>query len=67
MTFTTEVCQEILKIQKDRLSCDSEKVLNLSKCKGCGEVPYVGKAKANFRYRYNNYKSKHRAFRKSKN
>ena len=29
-----------------------------------GEVPYVGKAKARVRYRYNIYKSKHRAFRK---
>ena len=30
----------------------------------CGEAPYVGKAKTKFRYRFNNYKSKHRAFRK---
>ena len=30
----------------------------------CGQVPYVGKAKTKFRYRFNNYKSKHRAFRK---
>ena len=29
-----------------------------------GEAPYVGKAKTKFRYRFNNYKSKHRAFRK---
>ena len=34
------------------------------KCKVCGEAPYVGKAKTKFRYRFNNYKSKHRAFRK---
>ena len=26
----------------------------------CGEAPYVGKAKTKFRYRFNNYKSKHR-------
>ena len=26
--------------------------------------PYVGKAKTKFRYRFNTYKSKHRAFRK---
>ena len=30
----------------------------------CGEAPYVGKAKAKVRCRFNNYKSKHRAFRK---
>ena len=35
------------------------------KCKVCGETPpYVGKAKTKFRYRFNNYKSKYRAFRK---
>ena len=34
------------------------------KCKVCGEVPYVGKTKTKFRYRFDNYKSKHRAFRK---
>ena len=63
-TFTTEACQEIFKIQKCLLNCDSKKVLYLLKCKVCGEVPYVGKAKTKFRYRFNNYKSKHRAFRK---
>ena len=63
-TFTTEACQETFKIQSGPLTCDSEKVLYLLKCKVCGEVPYVGKAKTKFRYRFNNYKSKHRAFRK---
>ena len=62
--FTTEACQETFKIQSGPLTCDSEKVLYLLKCKICGEVPYVGKAKTKFRYRFNNYKSKHRAFRK---
>ena len=39
---------------------------NFSKniCKECGEALYDRKAKAMFRYRFNNYKSKHRAFRK---
>ena len=46
------------------MNCDSEKALYLLKCKVCGGVPYVGKAKTKFRYRFNNYKSKHRAFRK---
>ena len=63
--FTTEALLETFKIQKDPLNCDSEKVLHLLKCKVCGWVSYVRKAKTKFRYRFNNYKSKHRAFRKS--
>ena len=63
-TFTTEACQETFKIQSSPLTCDSERVLYLLKCKVCGEVPSVGKAKTKFRYRFNNYKSEHRAFRK---
>ena len=34
------------------------------KGKVCGEAPYVGNAKTKFRYRFNNYKSKHQASRK---
>ena len=34
------------------------------KCKVCVGVPYIGKAKTKFRYSFNNYESKHRAFRK---
>ena len=63
-TFTTEACQETFKVKKGSLNCVSEKVLYLLKCKVCGEVLYVGKAKTKFSYRFNNYKSKHRAFRK---
>ena len=63
-TFTTKACRETFKIQKGLLNCDSKKVLYLLKCKACGEISYVGKAKTKFRYRLNNYKSKHRAFRK---
>ena len=62
--FTTEAGQETFKIQKGSLNCDSEKVLYLLKCKVFGGVHYVGKAKTKFRYRLNNYKGKHRAFRK---
>ena len=62
--FITEACQETFKTSNGSLTCDSEKVLYLLKCKVCGEVPYVGKAKTKIRYRFNNYKSKHRAFRK---
>ena len=63
-TFTTEACQETFRIQGGPLTCDSENVLYLLKCKICGEVPYVGKAETKFCYRLNNYKSKHRAFKK---
>ena len=56
-TFTTEACQETFKTQKGPLNCDSEKVIYLLKCK-------VGKEKTKFCYRFNNYKSKHRAFGK---
>ena len=38
-TFTTEVCQESFKIQSGPLTCDSEKVIYLLKCKVCGESP----------------------------
>ena len=63
-TFTTEACQETFKNQIGPLTCDSKKVLCLLKCKVCGEVPYDGKTKTKFRYRFNKYKSKHRGFRK---
>ena len=52
MTFTTETCQETFKIQSGPLTWNSEKVLYLLKCKVCGQVPYVGKAKTKFRYRF---------------
>ena len=63
-TFTKEACGETFKIQSGTLNCISEKVLYLLNCKVCGEARYVGKAKIKFRYKFNNYKSKHRAFRK---
>ena len=63
-TFTAEACQETFRIQTGPLTYDSEKFLYLLKCKVCSEVSYVGKAKTQFRYRFNNYKSKHRVFRK---
>ena len=39
-------------------------MLYLLKCKIYGEVPYVRKAKTKFQFRFDNCKSKHRAFRK---
>ena len=47
-TFTTEACYETFKIHSVPLTCDSENVLYLLKCKVCGEVFYVGKAKTKF-------------------
>ena len=63
-TFITEACQEAFKIQSGPSTCDSEKVLYLLKCKVCGEVPYLGKAKTKLRYSFDNYNSKHKAFKK---
>ena len=63
-TFTIESCQETFKIQSCPITCYSKKVPYLLKCKVYGEIPYVGKAKTKFLYRFNNYKSKNRAFRK---
>ena len=65
-TFTTKVCGEVFKIQSGPLKCNSEKNLYLMRCKICDDTPYVGKAKTKFRLRFNNYKSKHRSFRKGK-
>ena len=63
-TFTTEAYQEILKIQKSPLNCDTKKVLYLLKCKTFGEAPYFWNTKTKFCYRLNNYNSKYRVFRK---
>ena len=59
-TFTTEACQETLKIQRGPLNCDSKNVLYQLKCKVSDEVTYVGKAKTKFFCRFNIY----RVFRK---
>ena len=63
-TFITVACQKNFKIQSGPLTCDFEKFFHQLKCKFCGEVPYAGKAKPKFLYRFNNYKSEHRGFRK---
>ena len=64
--FTIDASGEDFKIQSAPLNFNSEKALYLLKCKVCGEATYVGKAKTKFRYRFDNYKSRHRAFRKGK-
>ena len=65
-TFTTKACGLVFKIQSGPLNCNSEKVLYLLRCKICDDIPYVGKAKTKFRFRFNNYKNKHRSLRKGK-
>ena len=55
-----------LKFKVGPLTVNSEKVAYLLRCKICDDIPYVGKAKTKFRVRFNNYKSKHRPFRKGK-
>ena len=61
-TFTTKACGKIFKIHSGPLNCNSEKVIYLLRCKICDDTPYVGKAKAKFPLRFNNYKSKHQSF-----
>ena len=63
-TITTKAC--VFKIQNGLLICNSEKVLYLLRCKICDDTLYVGKDKRKFRFRLNNYKCKHRSFRKGK-
>ena len=65
-TFTTKACGKVFKIQSGPLNCNSEKVIYLLRCKIVDDTPYVGKPKTKFRFRFNNYKSKHRSFRKGK-
>ena len=65
-TFTIKACRKVLKIQSVPLNCNSEKVLYHLKCKICDDTPSVGQAKTKFRLCFNNYKSKHRYFRKGK-
>ena len=48
--FTILKAVAVLKIQSGLLTCDSEKVLYLLKCKICGEVTYVGKARTKFQF-----------------
>ena len=57
-TFTTKACGEVFKIQIGPLNCNSEKVLYPLRCKIYDDTTYVGKAKIEFRLRFNNYKSK---------
>ena len=63
-TCLTQLNKNYYKFYSGNLRSNSEKVLDILKCKLRGEAPYVGKAKIKFQYRFNNYRSKHRALRK---
>ena len=65
-TFSTKACGETFKIQIGVLNCNSQKVAYVLKYRIYGEAPFVGKAKAKFRARFNNYKSTHRSYRKKR-
>ena len=65
-TFSTKACGETFKIQSGILNCNSQKVVYLLKCRICGEGPYIGNTKTNFRARFNNYKSAHRSYREKR-
>ena len=53
-TFSPITTDEIFKINKGPLNCNSKKVAYLSECKKCKNL-YVGKARTKFRMRLNNY------------
>ena len=65
-TFTTKTCGEVSKIPSGPLNCNLEKFPYLLRCKICDDTAYVGKTKTKFHLWFNNYKSKHRPFRKGK-
>ena len=66
-----EVCEsvkeseETFDILKGPLDCNSNNVIYLFECKQCQfKFPYVGSTVTKFQFRFNNYKSTHRKFRK---
>lgn len=64
-TVTIEACQDSFKIQKRLLNCDSENNALLIKMQSLRWSPARWENQKKFRYRFKNYKSKHRTFRKS--
>ena len=52
-TFSTKVCDKTFKSQSMTPNCNSQKVIYLLKCRICGAVSSVGKAKTRFRARIN--------------
>ena len=64
-TFSPITTDEIFKINKGPLNCNSKKVVYLSECKQCKNL-YVGKAQTKFRMTLNNNKSAHKSFKTKK-
>ena len=61
-TFSPITTDEVFKINKGPLNCNSKKVAYLSECKKC-KNPYVGQAQTKFRMRSNTYKSAQTSFK----
>ena len=58
--------EETFDILKGPLDCNSDNVIYLVECKKCQfKFPYVGSTVTKFRFRFINYKSTHRKFRKT--
>ena len=62
-TFSNKNASKEYEIRKGALNCNSTNVIYLMQCKVCS-LQYVGSTKTKFRYRFNNYKSKHLKYRK---
>ena len=62
-TFSTKACYETLEIQSITLNSNYQQVVVLLKCSMCEEVPYVCKAKIEFRARFNNLSIAQRSYR----
>ena len=63
LTFTTEAWWKRLKVRAVHYIVTCKRYYSFFNIK-CGESLYVKKIETKFRYGFNNYKSKHRAFRK---
>ena len=62
-TFSNKNASKEYEIRKGALNCNSTNIIYLMQCKVCS-LKYVGSTKTKFRYRFNNYKSKHLKYRK---
>ena len=63
--FKKAESEETFDILKGPLDCNSNNVIYLFECKKCQfKFPFVSSTVTKFRFRFNNYKSTHRKFRK---
>ena len=63
--FKKPESEETFEILKGSLDCNSNNVIYLFECKKCQfKFPYVGSTVTKFRFRFNNYKSTHRKYKK---